>query len=79
MKIFIYFFLSDLIENITKSRDDLKFPEDEDLTGAAEALLRLQDTYKLDTSSLARGQISGTKQSHELTGLYIFYYNHIIS
>ncbi|XP_035209546.1 prolyl 4-hydroxylase subunit alpha-1-like, partial [Stegodyphus dumicola] len=57
----------DLIENITQTREDLKFPEDEDLTGAAEALLRLQDTYKLDTSTLARGQISGTKQSHELT------------
>ncbi|XP_054719638.1 prolyl 4-hydroxylase subunit alpha-1-like [Uloborus diversus] len=57
----------ELIENITQSREDLKFPEEEDLTGAAEALLRLQDTYKLDTSSLARGQISGTKQSHELT------------
>ncbi|KAG8197753.1 hypothetical protein JTE90_006799 [Oedothorax gibbosus] len=55
-----------MIENITQSREDLKFPEDEDLTGAAEALLRLQDTYKLDTSTLARGQISGTKPSHEL-------------
>ncbi|GIY48247.1 prolyl 4-hydroxylase subunit alpha-1 [Caerostris extrusa] len=56
-----------MIENITQSREDLKFPEDEDLTGAAEALLRLQDTYKLDTSTLARGQITGTKPSHELT------------
>ncbi|CAL1270717.1 unnamed protein product [Larinioides sclopetarius] len=56
-----------MIENITQTREDLKFPEDEDLTGAAEALLRLQDTYKLDTSTLARGQITGTKPSHELT------------
>lgn len=61
-----------MIENITQSREDLKFPEDEDLTGAAEALLRLQDTYKLDTSTLARGQISGTKQSHELRGIYTY-------
>ncbi|XP_015914091.1 prolyl 4-hydroxylase subunit alpha-1 [Parasteatoda tepidariorum] len=57
----------DMIENMTQTREDLKFPEEEDLTGAAEALLRLQDTYKLDTSTLARGQISGTKPSNELT------------
>lgn len=33
------------------------FPSIDDLNGAADALLRLQDTYKLETSSLARGQI----------------------
>ncbi|KAG8197755.1 hypothetical protein JTE90_006801 [Oedothorax gibbosus] len=55
-----------MVENITQSRKDLKFPENEDLTGAAEALLRLQGTYKLDTSTLARGQISFTKPSYEL-------------
>ncbi|CAG2121015.1 unnamed protein product, partial [Medioppia subpectinata] len=33
------------------------FPSAEDLSGAAEALLRLQDTYKLDTTSLANGLI----------------------
>ncbi|XP_054165484.1 prolyl 4-hydroxylase subunit alpha-1-like [Oppia nitens] len=33
------------------------FPSAEDLSGAAEALLRLQDTYKLDTTSLANGFI----------------------
>lgn len=37
----------------------LKFPSDEDLTGAAVALLRLQDTYQLDTSSVARGKLNG--------------------
>lgn len=34
----------------------MKFPTDEDLNGAAVALMRLQDTYRLDTSSLARGK-----------------------
>ena len=34
------------------------FPSFEDLSGAAEAVIRLQDTYKLDTSSLADGIIS---------------------
>ena len=33
------------------------FPSQEDLSGAAEAVIRLQDTYKLDTSSLADGVI----------------------
>lgn len=33
------------------------FPSAEDLSGAAEALLRLQDTYKLDTTLLADGVI----------------------
>ncbi|KAG8197754.1 hypothetical protein JTE90_006800 [Oedothorax gibbosus] len=56
-----------MIGNITQSREDLKFPEDEDLTGAAEVLLRLQDTYKLDTSTLAKGEIYGTKPSNELS------------
>ncbi|XP_022243855.1 prolyl 4-hydroxylase subunit alpha-1-like [Limulus polyphemus] len=56
-----------LIENITRNRDDLKFPDDDDLNGAAVALLRLQDTYKIDTSVLAKGYIQGTKHSSELT------------
>jgi len=46
-------------ENITQYRNVLKFPSDEDLNGAAVALLRLQDTYQLDTSSVARGKLNG--------------------
>ncbi|XP_076368275.1 prolyl 4-hydroxylase subunit alpha-1-like [Tachypleus tridentatus] len=56
-----------LIENMTRNREDLKFPDNEDLNGAAVALLRLQDTYKLDTSNLAKGYIQGAKHSSELT------------
>lgn len=33
------------------------FPSTEDLNGVADALLRLQDTYKLETSNLANGDI----------------------
>lgn len=39
----------------------MKFPSDEDLNGAAVALTRLQDTYKLDTAEIARGEINGIK------------------
>lgn len=53
--------------NITSYRGYLKFPTDEDLNGAAVALTRLQDTYNLDTSSLARGELNGVQYSTELT------------
>ncbi|XP_064458444.1 prolyl 4-hydroxylase subunit alpha-1-like isoform X2 [Ornithodoros turicata] len=56
----------ELVENITQTTD-LRFPDEEDLTGAAVALLRLQDTYRLDTASLAKGHIRGAKPSPELT------------
>ena len=53
------FILLDFLTNITNYRNILKFPSDEDLNGAAVALMRLQDTYNLDTSSLARGELNG--------------------
>ncbi|GFY17859.1 prolyl 4-hydroxylase subunit alpha-1 [Trichonephila clavipes] len=49
-----------LIENITQQ--SFIFPDQEDLRGAASALLRLQDTYLLDTTQLARGEIDGIKR-----------------
>ncbi|KAG8235127.1 hypothetical protein J437_LFUL012323 [Ladona fulva] len=55
------------IENITSYRDVLKFPSDEDLNGAAVALMRLQDTYKLDTASVARGELNGVQYSTALS------------
>nr|CAD7453803.1 unnamed protein product [Timema tahoe] len=54
-------------ENLTRYHQILKFPSDEDLNGAAVALMRLQDTYKLDTSSVARGELNGIQYSTELT------------
>jgi len=43
------------------------FPDEEDLVGAANALLRLQDTYALETDKLAKGQIKGVRYSPELS------------
>ncbi|MEJ1272929.1 procollagen-proline 2-oxoglutarate 4-dioxygenase (proline 4-hydroxylase) alpha II polypeptide [Cricetulus griseus] len=37
------------------------FPTDEDESGAARALMRLQDTYKLDPDTISRGELPGTK------------------
>lgn len=55
------------VHNITQHRSVLRFPSDEDLNGAAVALMRLQDTYKLDTHALAEGKLLGKKYSRELT------------
>jgi hypothetical protein len=58
------------VANITNSRSDLKFPTEEDLNGAAVALMRLQDTYKLETAQVARGVLNGVQYSTGLSGEY---------
>ena len=55
------------INNVTNYREVLKFPSEEDLLGAANALIRLQDTYNLDTASLARGELNGVQYSTEMS------------
>jgi len=57
------------VTNLTEQREQfgLKWPSDEDLNGAATGLMRLQDTYRLDTESLARGVIDGTYYGPELS------------
>lgn len=35
------------------------FPTDEDEMGAAKALMRLQDTYKLDPDTISKGELPG--------------------
>ncbi|KAM4636230.1 prolyl 4-hydroxylase subunit alpha-1 isoform 4-T4 [Discoglossus pictus] len=53
------------ISNLTIQRQ--YFPNDEDQTGAAKALIRLQDTYNLDTDTLSRGNLPGVKHKCTLT------------
>ncbi|XP_064243616.1 prolyl 4-hydroxylase subunit alpha-2 isoform X5 [Passer domesticus] len=53
------------IANLTIQRQF--FPTEEDETGAAKALMRLQDTYKLDPETLSRGHLPGTKYRSFLT------------
>uniref|UniRef100_A0A4W5NWV2 procollagen-proline 4-dioxygenase n=2 Tax=Hucho hucho TaxID=62062 RepID=A0A4W5NWV2_9TELE len=45
------------ISNLTLQRKH--FPTDEDQTGAAKALLRLQDTYRLETNIISTGDLPG--------------------
>lgn len=57
------------VENITENRlkSQVRFPGDEDLSGAATALLRLQDVYNLDPHDLMNGLIRGEKVGEKLT------------
>lgn len=38
------------------------FPDEEDETGAAKALMRLQDTYQLDSEAFSKGKLPGNQQ-----------------
>uniref|UniRef100_A0A3Q2Z840 Prolyl 4-hydroxylase subunit alpha-1 n=1 Tax=Hippocampus comes TaxID=109280 RepID=A0A3Q2Z840_HIPCM len=45
------------VSNLTSRSEDL--PNEGDQTGGAEALLRLQDTYQLDSDTMAKGKLPG--------------------
>lgn len=49
--------LEGFIANLSGQRQF--FPTDEDETGAAKALMRLQDTYKLDPDTISKGERPG--------------------
>ncbi|XP_048419383.1 prolyl 4-hydroxylase subunit alpha-1-like isoform X2 [Stegostoma tigrinum] len=53
------------ISNLTIQRQHL--PNDEDQTGAAKALIRLQDTYNLDAETISQGNLPGVKHKTSLT------------
>ncbi|XP_045447269.1 prolyl 4-hydroxylase subunit alpha-1 [Melitaea cinxia] len=48
---------------IMKPHPDMQYPSLEDLTGAAQALTRLQETYHLDVKDLAQGILNGVMYS----------------
>lgn len=56
-----------LIKNISDANSLLRFPSNQDLKGAAVALVRLQETYNLDTHALSEGVLQGKKYSRHLT------------
>ncbi|XP_051795813.1 prolyl 4-hydroxylase subunit alpha-1-like isoform X3 [Acanthochromis polyacanthus] len=53
------------ISNLTIQRQN--FPNDDDQTGAAKALMRLQDTYQLDTNTISTGELPGSSSVTSLT------------
>lgn len=70
------YFSSVFLQNVTHQRtgNAVKFPDEEDLKGAAVALMRLQDVYKLDTKDIASGNIQGRKSAGELEGEVIMHF-----
>lgn len=54
---FFFCGVSVFISNLTIQRQ--YFPNDDDQTGAAKALMRLQDTYQLDTNAISTGELPG--------------------
>ena len=52
-KYFVCLFIAGVFSWIEAYREGTNFPRIEDLNGAAQAIVRLQDTYKLDIGSLA--------------------------
>lgn len=55
------------VKNMTRMKEVLKFPSEEDLSGAASALVRLQDLYRLDTAEVAQGLLNGIKYRYART------------
>ncbi|KAJ8247989.1 hypothetical protein GJAV_G00236910 [Gymnothorax javanicus] len=53
------------ISNLTVQRQ--YFPGDEDQIGAAKALLRLQDTYRLDSNTISTGNLPGVRYKNPMT------------
>ncbi|XP_046522419.1 prolyl 4-hydroxylase subunit alpha-2 isoform X3 [Equus quagga] len=52
------------------------FPTDEDEMGAAKALMRLQDTYKLDPDTISKGELPDP--SHERAGGNLRYFERLL-
>ena len=68
-------FPSDFNSELQYAKQDL--PTYEDLNGAAMALMRLQDTYHLDTSKIAHGNLGGVVSS-SLSGTFSLDYSFTI-
>ena len=51
--------ITDALRQLEHVRMGPKFPKEEDFFGAAQALVRLQDTYELNMTQLARGNLWG--------------------
>lgn len=54
-----YHLFTGLVNRFEKLQKSTSFPKDIDLQGTVKGLIRLQQTYKLNTSDLANGQIKG--------------------
>lgn len=68
--------LTAAVRDIEKERSSLRFPEEEDIKGAAEGFVRLQKTYKISTEDFTEGKIPGTEKVPSLTALDCYLIGH---
>lgn len=57
----MFAFSKDFLSAMAANRRQVHFPSKEDVIGSAVALVRLQDTYKLEVAELASGVLNGIK------------------
>lgn len=69
-----FYLLSEILNDIRKARHRHGgTPTDADLQGAAKALNRLQQIYKLDLNQFVKGNIMGVQTAAQLTVKDTFY------
>lgn len=66
-----YIFI-DFIKNISTTKENSKFPSEEDLEGTAMALTTIQQIYNLTTSSIANGKLGNKQYNVTLTAASCF-------
>lgn len=64
------------IRDIEQERSSMRFPEEEDIKGAAEGFVRLQKTYKINTEDFAAGKIPGVTTLPPLSALDCYLIGH---
>lgn len=71
--VFFFLFLSlhftGFISNISMHKKF--FPDEEDQKGAAKALMRLQDTYQLDSESFSKGKLPGKRHRNLFSDIFL--------
>ncbi|XP_078732794.1 prolyl 4-hydroxylase subunit alpha-1-like [Lampetra fluviatilis] len=66
---------TEFLANISAQR--LRLPTEEDVTGAAKALMRLQDTYRLSTRDIADGNLPGAMHRDALSARDCYDLGHV--
>ena len=51
-----------------------RFPQEEDFHGAAQALIRLQDTYELNMTELVQGNVWGRQTHAGSISCFVFFF-----
>ncbi|KAF2899667.1 hypothetical protein ILUMI_06507 [Ignelater luminosus] len=60
------------VKNISTTKENFKFPLEEDLEGTAIAITTIQQTYNLTTSSIANGKLGNTQYNLKLSAASCF-------